>query len=62
MNWRKLGDGFEYAKPIKYNKEYRQVEMEKEVAESDSENEIDNSLGEEESESDGMLYKINIFN
>ncbi|XP_033226621.1 F-box/WD repeat-containing protein 5 [Belonocnema kinseyi] len=52
MNWRKLGDGFEYAKPIRYNKEYRQVEMEKEVAESDSENENENSQWEEESGSD----------
>lgn len=50
MNWRKLGDGFDYASPIQYNQEYRQVEMEK-VYESDSENE--NLQWEEESESGG---------
>ncbi|XP_043275210.1 F-box/WD repeat-containing protein 5 isoform X2 [Venturia canescens] len=49
MNWRKLGDGFEYASPITYNQEYRQAEMEKETAESDTETE--NNQWEEESES-----------
>ncbi|XP_034949742.1 F-box/WD repeat-containing protein 5 isoform X2 [Chelonus insularis] len=39
MNWKRLGDGFEYASPIRYNQEYRQVEMEKETMESDSETE-----------------------
>ncbi|KAL6449153.1 hypothetical protein ACFW04_000678 [Cataglyphis niger] len=48
-NWRKLGDGFEYASPIQYNQEYRQVEMQKKAHESDSESE--NLLWEEESES-----------
>lgn len=48
-NWRKLGDGFEYASPIQYNQEYRQVEMQKKAHESDSENE--NPQWEEESES-----------
>ncbi|XP_050465375.1 F-box/WD repeat-containing protein 5 [Cataglyphis hispanica] len=47
-NWRKLGDGFEYASPIQYNQEYRQVEMQK-AHESDSESE--NLLWEEDSES-----------
>ncbi|XP_015118789.1 F-box/WD repeat-containing protein 5 [Diachasma alloeum] len=37
MNWKRLGDGFEYASPIRYNQEYRQVEMEKETMDSDSE-------------------------
>ncbi|XP_029160242.1 F-box/WD repeat-containing protein 5-like [Nylanderia fulva] len=48
-NWRKLGDGFEYASPIQYNQEYRQVEMQRKAHESDSESE--NPLWEEESES-----------
>lgn len=48
-NWRKLGDGFEYASPIQYNQEYRQVEMQKKTHESDSESE----KWEEESESGG---------
>ncbi|XP_011881103.1 PREDICTED: F-box/WD repeat-containing protein 5 isoform X2 [Vollenhovia emeryi] len=48
-NWRKLGDGFEYASPIQYNQEYRQVEMQRNVHESDSESE--NLQWEEESES-----------
>jgi len=26
LNWRRLGDGMDYACPIKYNAEYRQVE------------------------------------
>lgn len=51
MNWRKLGDGFDYASPIHYNQEYRQVEMEKKAHESDSESE--NSQWEEGSESGG---------
>lgn len=51
MNWRKLGDGFDYASPIQYNQEYRQVEMEKKAHESDSESE--NPQWEEESESGG---------
>lgn len=50
-NWRKLGDGFEYASPIQYNQEYRQVEMQKNIYESDSE--IENLQWEEESESEG---------
>lgn len=29
LNWRKLGDGLEYASPIYYNQEYRQVETER---------------------------------
>lgn len=48
-NWRKLGDGFEYASPIQYNQEYRQVEMEKKAHESDSDSE--NPQWEEDSES-----------
>ncbi|XP_011170787.1 F-box/WD repeat-containing protein 5 [Solenopsis invicta] len=48
-NWRKLGDGFEYASPIQYNQEYRQVEMQKKPHDSDSESE--NPQWEEESES-----------
>lgn len=48
-NWRKLGDGFEYASPIQYNQEYRQVEMQRTAYESDSESE--NPQWEEESES-----------
>ena len=26
LNWRRLGDGMDYACPIQYNSEYRQVE------------------------------------
>lgn len=51
MNWRKLGDGFDYASPIQYNQEYRQVEMERKTHDSDSESE--NPQWEEESESGG---------
>ncbi|XP_076171918.1 F-box and WD repeat domain containing 5 isoform X2 [Ptiloglossa arizonensis] len=50
MNWKKLGDGFEYANPIQYNQEYRQVEMEKNVQENDKESE--NSQWDEENESE----------
>ncbi|XP_018372770.1 PREDICTED: F-box/WD repeat-containing protein 5 isoform X2 [Trachymyrmex cornetzi] len=49
-NWKKLGDGFEYASPIQYNQEYRQVEMQKKAHESDSESE-NPQWEEEESES-----------
>ncbi|KAK2587588.1 hypothetical protein KPH14_003716 [Odynerus spinipes] len=55
MNWIKLGDGFEYASPIQYNKEYRQVEKEKTTRENDSEsnseNESESQQQNEESES-----------
>nr|XP_012144149.1 PREDICTED: F-box/WD repeat-containing protein 5 isoform X2 [Megachile rotundata] len=37
MNWKRLGDGFEYANPIQYTEEYRQVEMEKIAQENDEE-------------------------
>lgn len=46
MNWKKLGDGFEYANPIQYNQEYRQVEIGKEAQENDKGNE--NSQCDEE--------------
>ncbi|TGZ48936.1 Uncharacterized protein DBV15_03380 [Temnothorax longispinosus] len=49
-NWRKLGDGFEYASPIQYNQEYRQVEMQKK-AHSESDSESETPQWEEESES-----------
>ncbi|CAL7939351.1 unnamed protein product [Xylocopa violacea] len=39
MNWKKLGDGFEYANPIQYNQEYRQVEMERKAQEDDKDDE-----------------------
>lgn len=45
MNWKKLGDGFEYATPIQYNKEYRQVEKEKTIDESDSDSNSENESG-----------------
>ncbi|XP_012272975.1 F-box/WD repeat-containing protein 5 isoform X2 [Orussus abietinus] len=49
LNWRRLGDGFEYATSIRYNEEYRQVEMEKETnMESNGEN--DSPQCEEESD------------
>lgn len=51
-NWRKLGDGFEYANPIQYNQEYRQVEMQKK-ADRESDSESENLQWEEESESGG---------
>lgn len=53
MNWRRLGDGFEYANPIRYNEEYRQVEMERETTESDSE--TDALQWEDESELSGIF-------
>ncbi|XP_029047820.1 F-box/WD repeat-containing protein 5 isoform X1 [Osmia bicornis bicornis] len=49
MNWKRLGDGFEYANPIQYNQEYRQVEMEKKVQENDRE---DNSSEWDDNESE----------
>lgn len=55
MNWRKLGDGFEYASPIRYNEDYRQVEMEKEIADSDSDNES-SPQWEDESDEEGAIY------
>ncbi|KAJ8673451.1 hypothetical protein QAD02_004713 [Eretmocerus hayati] len=54
MNWKKLGDGFEYANPIQYNQEYRRVEMEKGAVDSDSDNDSSPQL-EEDSEEDGFL-------
>lgn len=53
MNWRKIGDGFEYASPIRYNKEYREVEMENEIVDSDSDNES-SPQWENESEEEGI--------
>ncbi|XP_076238441.1 F-box and WD repeat domain containing 5 isoform X2 [Calliopsis andreniformis] len=50
MNWKKLGDDFEYANPIQYNQEYRQVEMEKKTQEN--ENEEEGRQVEEEHESE----------
>lgn len=50
MNWRKLGDGFDYASPIQYNQEYRQAEMEKKAQESDKESESAELEEENESE------------
>ena len=55
MNWRKLGDGFEYASPIRYNQEYREVEMEKEVADNDTDNES-SPQWEEDSEEEGTAF------
>lgn len=52
MNWKRLGDGFEYASPIRYNQEYRQVEMEKEKS--------DDEIDDEEIELSGKIYTINI--
>ncbi|OXU25372.1 hypothetical protein TSAR_002584 [Trichomalopsis sarcophagae] len=54
MNWRKLGDGFEYASPIRYNQDYRQVEMEKEVADSDSDDESSPQWEDESDEEDSL--------
>lgn len=53
MNWRKLGDGFEYASPIQYNQEYRQVELEKNNYDTDSESESWDQEWEEESDCEG---------
>lgn len=50
MNWKRLGDGFEYANPIQYNQEYRQVEMERKIQENDRE---DNSSEWDDNESEG---------
>ncbi|XP_076621172.1 F-box and WD repeat domain containing 5 isoform X2 [Colletes latitarsis] len=50
MNWKKLGDDFEYANSIQYNQEYRLVEMEKNVQENDKESE--SSQWDEEYESE----------
>lgn len=57
MNWRKIGDGFEYASPIQYNQEYRQVEMEKKAHESEND-ESENLQWEEGSESGGKKKRI----
>ncbi|XP_014210328.1 F-box/WD repeat-containing protein 5 [Copidosoma floridanum] len=54
MNWRKLGDGFEYASPIKYNNEYRQVEMEKEVVDSDNSDNESSPPWEDSEEEDSL--------
>ncbi|XP_011504253.1 PREDICTED: F-box/WD repeat-containing protein 5 [Ceratosolen solmsi marchali] len=54
MNWRKLGDGFEYASPIRYNQEYREVEMEKETGDSDSDNESSPQCEDESEEEDSL--------
>ena len=59
MNWRRLGDGFEYASPITYKQEYREVEMEKEAMDSDSETE--NHQWDEESESAGEIIIETIY-
>ncbi|XP_046413116.1 F-box/WD repeat-containing protein 5 isoform X1 [Neodiprion fabricii] len=48
LNWRRLGDGFEYASPIQYNENYRQVEIEKDTTDHSCEN--DDLTWEEESE------------
>lgn len=55
MNWRKLGDGFEYANPIRYNQEYRQVEAQREVPDSDNSDNESSPQYEEDSEEDGKL-------
>lgn len=57
MNWKRLGDGFEYASPIRYNQEYRQVEMERETMDSDSESEA--PQWEDESEISGIYSSEN---
>ncbi|XP_026672094.1 F-box/WD repeat-containing protein 5 isoform X2 [Ceratina calcarata] len=43
MKWKKLGDGFEYATPIQYNQEYREVEKEKSSKQEDDEDSDENS-------------------
>lgn len=48
MNWKKLGDGFEYANPIQYNQEYRQVQMEKKTQDIDEEDEDSQRDSDEE--------------
>ncbi|XP_043259076.1 F-box/WD repeat-containing protein 5 isoform X2 [Colletes gigas] len=50
MNWKKLGDDFEYANSIQYNQEYRLVEMEKDVQDNDKDSE--SSQWDEEYESE----------
>jgi hypothetical protein len=61
MNWRKLGDGFEYASPIRYNQEYREVEMEKETEDTESDNEFCQQWEEESDEEGKRKYTISIF-
>lgn len=51
LNWRKLGDGLEYASPIYYNQEYRQVETER----RSSLDLLDDSISEELISASGEL-------
>lgn len=54
MSWRKSGDGFEYASPIRYNEAYRQVEkIKREAVDSDSENESSQQDEQCDEDSDG---------
>ncbi|XP_058789994.1 F-box/WD repeat-containing protein 5 [Phymastichus coffea] len=55
MNWRKLGDGFEYANPIRYNEEYRQVEAQREVQNSDNSDNESSPQYEDDSDEDDTL-------
>ncbi|XP_076683454.1 F-box and WD repeat domain containing 5 [Andrena cerasifolii] len=54
MNWEKLGDDFEYANPIQYNQEYRQVEMEKKVQGSEKDDENESTQWDEDNEPDDL--------
>lgn len=61
MNWEKLGDDFEYANPIQYNQEYRQVEMEKKVQGSEKDDEDESTQWDEDHwDNDGTIgyYKV----
>lgn len=48
LNWKRLGDGFDYASPIQYENEYRQVELEKETVGSESESECSEERQDDE--------------
>lgn len=50
FNWRRLGDGLDYASPIYYNQEYRQVETERRSSLIDV---LDDSISEEPTSASG---------
>lgn len=50
LNWRRLGDGMDYACPIKYNAEYRQVE---------TQGKAEGTAGSDTEDSAGILYWMN---
>lgn len=56
LNWKRLGDGFEYASPIRYNQEYRQVEKEREAM--NNEDGVEVTRDDKDSRSTGKLIQF----